>query len=186
MVDETLSSQSETITNLNLLRLQEEVKAIKADRDCQLFEKGEIVARANAFAKERDELRDALEQLKLEQDRLVTNQNRLISQEQNATRRAEEAEIRIRKAEKEILRLEEIIANIPPSDPIIVLQTFVADKVSRIIGWGRNRIPADSPLRVAFSKSLETAQQAAAVAKPKIIDLMNRAKDEIQSRMNKE
>lgn len=114
MVDETLSSQSETITNLNLLRLQEEVKAIKADRDCQLFEKGEIVARANVFAKERDELRDALEQLKLEQDRLVTNQNRLISQEQNATRRAEEAEIRIRKAEKEILRLEEIIANIPP------------------------------------------------------------------------
>ena len=186
MADETVSSQNETTTNLNLLRLQEELKAIKADRDYQLFEKGEIVARANVFAKERDELRDTLGHLVLERDRLMANQNRLVSQEQDATRRAEEAELRIAKAEKEISRLEEIIANIPPSDPIIVLQTFISEKVNGIISWGRNHIPADSPLRVALSKSYETAQQAIAVTKPRITELINRAKDEIHSRINKE
>lgn len=186
MVDEPVSSQNETIRNLNLLRLQEELKAIKADRDYQLFEKGEIVSRANVFAKERDELRDTLGHLVLERDRLLANQNRLSSQEQDATRRAEKAETRIAKAEKEITRLEEIIANIPPSDPIIVLQTFVSGKVNGIISWGRNHIPEDSPLRVAFSKSYETALQIVAVTKPKIIDLINRAKDEIHSWMNKE
>lgn len=186
MVDETVSSQNETTTNLSLLRLQEELKAIKADRDYQLFEKGEIVARANGFAKERDELRDALGHLVLERDRLKSNENRLLHQEQAAIRRAEEAEIRIAKAEKEIIRLEEIIANIPPSDPIIVLQTFVSEKVNGIISWARNQVPVDSPLRVALSKSLVTAQQTIAVTKPKIIELINRAKEEIQSRVNKE
>ena len=186
MVDETVSSQNETTTNLSLLRLQEELKAIKADRDYQLFEKGEIVTRANAFAKERDELRDALGHIVLERDRLIANQNRLVSQEQDAVRRLEETEIRLAKAEKEILRLGEIIANIPPSDPIIVLQTFVSEKMNGIMSWGRSQIPSDSPLRVALSKSYETAQQTIAVTKPKIMTLINRVKDEIQSRINKE
>ena len=71
MADESVSPIEETVSRDEFLNLQEQLKATKAERDRQAFEKAEIVSRANGFARERDELRDRLEAVTAERDRLV-------------------------------------------------------------------------------------------------------------------
>ena len=61
MSEETSSQPEDTVSRSELTNLQEQLKATRMERDRQIFEKSEIVAKANAYAKERDDLRDSLD-----------------------------------------------------------------------------------------------------------------------------
>jgi hypothetical protein len=72
MSEETSSQPEDTVSRSELNNLQEQLKATRMERDRQIFEKSEIVAKANAYAKERDDLRDSLAAMTAERDRLAT------------------------------------------------------------------------------------------------------------------
>ncbi len=71
MSEETSSQPEDTVSRSELTNLQEQLKATRMERDRQIFEKSEIVAKANAYAKERDDVRDSLAAMTAERDRLA-------------------------------------------------------------------------------------------------------------------
>lgn len=63
MSDDAVSQPEDTVARAELSSLQEQLKATRVERDRQTFEKSEIVAKANAYAKERDDARARLSEV---------------------------------------------------------------------------------------------------------------------------
>ncbi|PPD44621.1 MAG: hypothetical protein CTY15_06660 [Methylocystis sp.] len=179
MSDEPVSQPEDAVSPADLQALQEQLKAAKAERDRQIFEKTEIVSKANAYAKERDELKEQLASVLSERDKIIgdvvadhdkivadiTSERDRLAQEkaslsalfQDATRRAEDAGRRADEAAAEIARLRSAVAAAPSSDPVEAILKLASEKTKAGVAWARGKIPADSPVLPYFDKTLATA-----------------------------
>jgi len=185
MSDESVAQPEDAITRAEFENLQEQLRTVKAERDRQSFEKAEVVARANAFSKERDELKTELASvlasrdqmigdvvadhekiaadLTSERDRLLQERNAATSLVQSLTRQADEAKQRADAAEAEIARLRQQVVDLSSPDPLEVLLTFVSEKTRAAVAWMRSKIPADSPALTYFDKTIETVTRIGCV-----------------------
>jgi hypothetical protein len=197
-MSEETSSQSEedTVSRLELNNLQEQLKAIRLERDRQIFEKSEIVAKANAYAKERDDLRDSLTAVTAERDRLVAEKGEATNKTLEASRQVDAANRRADEAAAEIARLRHVIATAPSSDPAVVLWSLISQKTSEGVAWVRGKIPADSPALPWFDKTIAIVTQIGCFAvkaadafirwaAPKAIELFYKGKAELEARLEK-
>lgn len=186
MSDDTVSQPEDTVSRAEFDNLQEQLKAAKSERDRQLFEKAEIVAKANACARERDDLKEELASvlserdkmigdvvaehdktvadLTSERDRLATEKAAVAASLQDATRRADEATRLAKEAMAEVARLRGVIDAAPSADPVEVLWTLVCEKTNAAVAWVRGKIPADSPILPWFDKTIETVTRIGCIA----------------------
>jgi hypothetical protein len=196
MTDGSASPIEETVSRDEFLNLQEQLKAAKAERDRQAFEKAEIVSRANGFARERDALRDQLDAITAERDRLIAEQASNGARVSGAEQRAAEAGSRLADAEAEVGRLRQALAQTPSSDPGQLLCALLSERTRSAVDWTRAQIPAESPLLPYFDKTVATAttigcqalrlsKEAYVWAKPHALALIARGKQELQSRLEK-
>lgn len=194
MSEET--SSEDTVSRAELNNLQEQLKAIRMERDRQLFEKSEIVAKANAYAKERDDLRDSLAAMTAERDRLVGEKAEATNKTLEASRQVDAANRRAEEAAAEIARLRHVIATAPSSDPAIVLWNLVQQKTKGGVAWTRAKIPADSPALPWFDKTIAIVTQIGCFAikatdafirwaTPRAIELFHKGKAELEARLAK-
>ena len=196
MSDDISSQPEDTVSRAVLNNLQEQLKATRMERDRQIFEKSEIVAKANAYAKERDDLRDSLAAMTAERDRLAGEKAATAAQAAQTAKQLEAANRRSDESEAEVVRLRHAIATAPSSDPAIVLWNMVSQQTKYGVAWARSKIPADSPALPWFDKTVAVVIQigCAAVkaadafirwAIPKAIELFNRGKAELEARTEK-
>lgn len=196
MSEDHVSQPEDTVSRSEFVNLQEQLKAMRGERDRQIFEKSEIVARANVFARERDELRASLNEAAAERDRLARERDEALSRAESASRSVDDAARRLNEVNEEIARLKHAIATAPSSDPAAVLWTFVSEKTRAAVAWTRAKIPADSPALPWFDRAVEVVTQigCAAVktgdaflrwALPRALALAQRARTEIEARLAK-
>ncbi|MBM3578037.1 MAG: hypothetical protein FJX40_10330 [Alphaproteobacteria bacterium] len=194
MSEET--SSEDTVSRAELNNLQEQLKAIRMERDRQIFEKSEIVAKANAYAKERDDLRDSLAAMTAERDGLVAEKAEATNKTLEASRQVDAANRRADEAAAEITRLRHVIATAPSSDPAIVLWNLVQQKTKEGVAWTRAKIPADSPALPWFDKTIAIVTQIGCFAikatdafirwaTPRAIELFHKGKAELEARLAK-
>jgi hypothetical protein len=194
---------SEVISRAEYVSLQEELRTVRAERDRQAFEKGEIVTRANSFARDRDDMANKLAIATAERDRLAAENNAAVARAAAAETHAGETADRLAAAEAEIggLRAEIVglraeIASAPPKQPLELLLLVIKEETRAAVGWVRARIPADSPILPWYDKAIETtvrigcesirlAKEFYVWAKPHAIDLVNRGKAELEARLGK-
>ncbi len=190
MSEDTSSQAEETVSRSVLNNLQEQLKATRMERDRQIFEKSEIVAKANAYAKERDDLRDSLVAMTAERDRLAGEKAEASAKALQASAQLEAANRRADEAAAEIVRLRNAIATAPSSDPAVVLWDLVSQQTKKGLAWVRGKIPADSPALPWFDKTVAVVTQIGCIAVkaadafirwavPKAIELFNRGKAEL-------
>ncbi|MGJ0397229.1 MAG: hypothetical protein ACR65U_13480 [Methylocystis sp.] len=196
MSEETLSQPEDPVSRALVNNLQEQLKATRMERDRQIFEKSEIVAKANAYAKERDDLRDSLAAMTAERDRLAAEKAEASAQALQASAKIEAAARRADESEAEVVRLRHAIATAPSSDPGVVLWNLVSQQTRNAVAWARSKIPADSPALPWYDKTVDVVTQIGCVAVkaadafmrwavPKAIELFNRGKAELEARMEK-
>lgn len=196
MSEETSSQPEDTVSRSELTNLQEQLKATRMERDRQIFEKSEIVAKANAYAKERDDLRDSLAAMTAERDRLAAEKAEASTKALETSRQLEAASRRADEAAAEVARLRHAIETAPSSDPAVVLWNLAAEKTKQGVAWVRSKIPADSPALPWFDKTIAVVTQIGCIAVkaadafirwavPKAIELFNRGKAELDARMEK-
>lgn len=196
MSDEIRTQSEDTVSRVELNNLQEQLKATRLERDRQIFEKSEIVAKANAYAKERDDLRESLTAATAERDRLAAEKATAATKALEAQRDAEAASRRAEDALAEVARLRNALAAVPTTDPIAVLWAYAQEKTKAGVAWARGRIPPDSPALPWFDKTIEVVTQIGCMAikaadafirwaVPKAIELFNRGKAELEARMEK-
>ncbi|QGM98395.1 hypothetical protein [Methylocystis parvus] len=186
MSDETVSQPDDGVSRAEYENLQEQLKAVKADRDQQSFEKSQIVAKANDYAKERDELKEELASVLAERDQMIgdvvaehdklvadlTSQRDQLAREkgavetalQEATRKADDANRQFVASSMEIQRLRDALDAKPSTDPFELLLDVLADRTKQGVAWVRNKIPADSPVLPYFDKTVETVTRVGCLA----------------------
>jgi hypothetical protein len=186
MSDETVSQPEESVSRAEYENLQEQLKTAKAERDRQSFEKSEIVAKANAYAKERDDLKVELASVLTERDKIIgdvvaehdkvvadisSERDRLAHEKaavaaslQEATRRAEDASRRADEAVAEIARLRKIIDAVPPTRAAEVLWALISRETRAAVAWVRSKIPADSPMLPWFDKTIQVVTEVGCMA----------------------
>lgn len=186
MSDETVSQTEDSVSRAEYETLLEQLKAAKADRDQQSFEKSQIVAKANDYAKERDALKEELASVLSERDQVIgdvvaehdktvadlTSQRDQLAREksaveaslQDATRRAEDAGRQFVASTLEIQRLREALDAKPSTDPLELLIEVLGDRTKLAVAWVRGKIPADSPILPWFDKAVETVTKVGCMA----------------------
>lgn len=107
--DDTAFSADDGATRAEVVGLQEQLKAVTAERDRNVYEKSEIIAKANAFSKERDDLRERLAVVVAERECLATEKAAALRQGEEAGRQADAAAV-------EIARLGRMIETAPSMD----------------------------------------------------------------------
>ncbi len=137
--------------------MQEQLKSVAAERDRHAFEKSEIVAKANAISRERDELRQRLAAAATERDRLA-------SEAADAARALAEAGRRAEESAKEILGLRHIIEASPSAEPAEVLWALVTERTKAGLAFLRGKIPENHPALGWFDKTVEIATQLGCLA----------------------
>ncbi|KAF2992642.1 hypothetical protein OGR47_06290 [Methylocystis sp. MJC1] len=206
MTDETVSQHDDNPSRVEFDTLQEQLKAARAERDRQIFEKTEIVAKANAYAKERDDLKEQLASVLSERDQIigdvvadhdkvvadVTSQRDQLAHEKAAVETSlKEAARRADEAAAEIARLRRTVDAKPPTDLTGVLLAILAENTKAAVAWLRSKIPADSPALPYFDKTVETATKLGCMAvklskefyvwaKPRVIELYKLGKAKVQ------
>lgn len=196
MSDDAVSQPEDKVARAELSSLQEQLKATRVERDRQIFEKSEIVSKANAYAKERDEARARLSAVTAERDRLAAETAAVAAKADEAQRAADASTRRADDASAEIARLRHVIDTAPSSDPAIVLWTLISERTKSAVAWVRAKIPADSPILPWFDRAIATIVKIGCVAlklvdafvrwaTPRVIELFNWGKREIEARMAK-
>lgn len=196
MSDDTVSQTEETVSRADYANLQEQLKIAKAERDRQIFEKSEIVTKANAYAKERDDLRDSVAAATAERDKYLSERMQLIAKAREAANLASEAAARADRAEAEIARLTQIIDTAPSNEPVAVMTKLARDKTDELVAWVRTKIPADSPTAKQYDAVIENTKliinaavtiltEVYKIVAPEAIKLFNWGKRELESRMVK-
>ncbi|CAJ0876153.1 hypothetical protein AMST5_02759 [freshwater sediment metagenome] len=178
MSDESLQQPEDAVSRAELENIQEQLRILRAERDRQNFEKAEIVAKANAYAKERDQAKEELASVLSERDQmigdvvsdhekkiadLISERDRLAQEKasatslvQSMTRLADDAKRRADEAAEEIVRLRAIVDNAPKQDPVALLLALATEKTKALVAWVRGKIPADSAILPWFDKTVET------------------------------
>lgn len=189
MTDEAAAPAEDSVARAEIAALQEHLRTVTAERDRQSFEKNEIVNKANAAARERDEVRARLEQTSAERDRLS-------SEKADAGRRADDASRKLEEATAEIARLRGVIDAAPSSDPFVLLWRSITQLTRMLVAWGRSKIPADSPLVARYDQAIELitkygclalsyADRGFRWAVPRLVELAQRAATQIEGRLAK-
>ncbi len=114
------------------------MKGVAAERDRHAFEKSEIVAKANAISRDRDELRQRLAAATTERDRLA-------GEAADAARALAEAGRRAEESAKEISGLRHIIATAPSVEPTEVLWALITERTKTGLAFLRGNIPENHP-----------------------------------------
>lgn len=186
MSDETVSQPEGSVSRDDYENLLEQLKAVKTERDQQNSERAQIVAKANEYAKERDDLKEQLASVLSERDQMigdvvadhekrtadVASQRDQLAHEkaaleaslQDANRRAEEANRQFVASSMEIQRLREALDASPKTDPLDLLLVVLADRTKQAVAWVRGKIPADSPILPYFDKTVETVTKVGCMA----------------------
>lgn len=186
MSDDNLSQPDEGVSHGGGDTLQDQLKAVKTERDRLNFEKAEALARAKGYEKERDDLKAELASVLSERDRvigdvvtdhektiadLVSERDRLAQEKaaatalvQNMTRLADDAKRRADEAGEEITRLKGIVADLSATDPCVLLVNIAAEKTKTAVAWVRGKIPADSPILPWFDKTVEVVTRIGCIA----------------------
>lgn len=194
MSDDTVSQAEETVSRADFANLQEQLKVVKAERDRQIFEKSEIVTKANAYAKERDDLRTSVAEITTERDKFVAERIQLVAKLRETGRLATEAAQRLDEATAEIARLRNIIDTAPSNDPVDVIQKLVADKTKAAIAWVRGKLPADGPLLSNYDKTIDAVTHIAwaaasiltelyKIVAPKAVEFFHWGRREVEARL---
>ena len=137
--------------------MQEQLKSVAAERDRHAFEKSEIVAKANAISRDRDELRQRLAAVTTERDRLA-------GEAADAARALAEAGRRAEESAKEISGLRHIIATAPSVEPTEVLWALVTERTKTGLAFLRGKIPENHPALAWFDKTVEIVTQLGCLA----------------------
>ncbi len=137
--------------------MQEQLKSVAAERDRHAFEKSEIVAKANAISRDRDELRQRLAAATTERDRLA-------GEAADAARALAEAGRRAEESAKEISGLRHIIATAPSVEPTEVLWALITERTKTGLAFLRGKIPENHPALAWFDKTVEIATQLGCLA----------------------
>jgi seryl-tRNA synthetase len=181
MSDEAVSQPEDTVSRAEFNMLQEQLKATRVERDREKFEKSEIVAKANAFAKERDEAKEQLASVLSERDKmigdivsdhekaladamlrvdaLIKEKGELANKLGEAERRIAEAGRRADESASEIARLQHEVAHAPSADPLLLLWKLVTQKTQAAHDWLRSKIAPDSPILLWFDKIVAVSLQ---------------------------
>ncbi len=133
------------------------MKSVAAERDRHAFEKSEIVAKANAISRDRDELRQRLAAATTERDRLA-------GEAADAARALAEAGRRAEESAKEISGLRHIIATAPSVEPTEVLWALITERTKTGLAFLRGKIPENHPALAWFDKTVEIATQLGCLA----------------------
>lgn len=155
---------------VNVAELQEQLKSVAAERDRHAFEKSEIVQKANAIARERDEARQLLALATKERDRLA-------GEASDAARALKEAALRAEDSAKEILGLRQAIETAPSAEPIEVLWALVTKQTQAGLAFLRGKIPQNHPALGWFDKTVDIATQLGCLAVKTSIALAQWARD---------
>ncbi|WP_424361824.1 hypothetical protein [Methylocystis parvus] len=186
MSDETVSQPEGSVSRDEYENLLEQLKAVRTERDQQNSEKAQIVAKANEYAKERDDLKQQLASVLSERDQMIgdvvadhekriadiaSERDQLAHEKaalaaslQDASRRAEEANRQFVASSMEIQRLREALDASPKTDPLDLLLVVLADRTKQAVAWVRGKIPADSPILPYFDKTVETVTKVGCMA----------------------
>jgi hypothetical protein len=187
--DDTALSADDGATRADVVGLQEQLKAVTAERDRNAYEKSEIIAKANAFSKERDDLRERL-------TAVVTERERLVAEKANALSKVEEAGRQADAAAVEIARLGRMIDAAPSMDPAVLLWELASRKTRAAVAWVRAKIPEGHPALPWFDRTVETVTKVGCIAVktadsfvrwaiPKLVELGKRLKSEVEARLAK-
>jgi uncharacterized protein (DUF3084 family) len=211
MSDESVSQPEEHVSRAEYENLQEQLKTAKAERDRESFEKSEIVARANAFAKERDDLKEQLASVLSERDQVIgdvvaghdktvadltSERDRIANEKAAVAASLQEMTRRANDAAAEIARLRKIVEATPPTDLVAVLLALIAEKTTAAVAWVRSKIPADSPILPWFDKAVrlvteigcatvKLTREFLAWATPKAIELSKRGVAKVEELLAK-
>lgn len=149
----------------------EQLKNVVADRDRHAFEKLEIVERANAISRERDDLRQRLAaataehgELRQRLDAVAAESDRLAAEAAGATRALAEAAHRAEESAKEILGLRHAIETAPSAEPLEVLWALARQKTTAGVAFLRSKIPENHPALGWFDNTIEIATQLGCLA----------------------
>lgn len=173
----------------DVVGLQEQLKAVTAERDRNAFEKSEIIAKANAFAKERDELREKL-------TAAVTERERLATEQAGSAGKAEETQRRLDQAQAEVSRLREAVDAVPSENPAVVLWRWLSKQTRALVVWTRAKIPEGHAALPWFDRTVETVTRVGCMAlttaeklicwgTPRLVELGKRLKSEVETRLAK-
>ncbi len=187
--DDTAFSADDGATRAEVVGLQEQLKAVTAERDRNVYEKSEIIAKANAFSKERDDLRERLAVVVAERECLATEKAAALRQGEEAGRQADAAAV-------EIARLGRMIETAPSMDPAVLLWELVSRRTSAAVAWVRAKIPEGHPALPWFDRTVETVTKVGCIAIktadsfvrwaiPKIVELGKRLMREVETRLAK-
>jgi hypothetical protein len=170
--------------------LQEQLKNVVADRDRHAFEKLEIVERANAISRERDDFRQRLAAATAEHGELrqrlaavAAESDRLAAEAAGAKRALAEAARRAEESAKEILGLRHAVETAPSADPADVLWALVRQKTTAGVAFLRSKIPENHPALGWFDKTLDIATQLGCLAVRVSIAIAQWARDWVWPRV---
>lgn len=156
MADEIVSPMKKTVMLAEILSLQEELRATKASWDLQVSEKAALVMRANAIARERDELDARLNEMLVELDRLLAEKKGDNDRATNAEKRAIESENRLIELQAEVARLQQAVAT-NSREAVQLLFALLFARSQSAVNWIRAQLPIDSPLLPYFDRLVSTA-----------------------------
>lgn len=159
------------------------------ERDRNVYEKSEIIAKANAFSKERDDLRERLAVVVAERESLATEKAAALRRGEEAGRQADAAAV-------EIARLGRMIEAAPSMDPAVLLWELASRKTRAAIAWVRAKIPEGHPALPWFDRTVETVTKVGCIAIktadsfvrwaiPKVVELSKRLMSEVETRLSK-
>jgi chromosome segregation ATPase len=179
MSDETVSQPEDNVSRSEFDSVQEQLKAARAERDRQIFEKTEIVAKANTYAQERDEVKAQLASVLAERDKIIgdvvadhdkivadlnVERDRLTQEKASAEGALKEATRRAVDASAEIDQLRKELEAKPPTDLSGTLLAILSEKTKASLAWVRSKIPADSPVLPYFDKTVEAVTKLGCMA----------------------
>jgi hypothetical protein len=197
---ETPASENTAVASADIGALQEQLKSLSAERDRQAFEKSEIIQKANAIARERDDLRARYKSEIAERERLASENSRLTAEASTTAQSLAEATRRADAAAIEIADLRKLLEAAPGADPLLLIWKIIQEKTRLGVAFLRSKIPANHPALPWFDKTVEvstkvgclTVQLAVAFAKwmqaeglPRAKALAKKAMAEIEARLAK-
>jgi hypothetical protein len=135
--------------------LQEQLKSVSADRDRQAHEKAEIVEKANAISRERDDFRSRLSAETAARERLASDFSRLTQELDTTHRSLSEAQRRADEAGAEAAALRKRLEAGPGNDPLLLLWEVIQQKTKAGVAFLRSKIPPNHPALPWFDQTVE-------------------------------
>lgn len=189
MTDITGANDGGATSAGEIAALRDQLAAMRAERDQRVGDNNALAIKADAIARERDDLRTRLNDAEAERAKLS-------AEKAETARKLDEASRGAAAAQDEAARLKAQMEATPESDPLTVLWGVVQQLTSRAVAWVRSKIPAGSPLLPWFDKTVAAILKVGCLvvgnaialvkwATPKAIDLFNQLKKQVEAKLEK-